>query len=564
MKASRGYGIQRCNGRTMVIQRTFPARLWPTHLFILAVAIAVLFAPLGKRAWGQDIVGHVVLLLEQNENLAREIRNSRDVLGTYYLEEKGKLLWVGTGRMPQLLDSMRNAEREGLFSSDYPTDYLQQLLDAAPQADAKSQAVVELLYSAFFLKFANDIKAGRVLPKKVDPELYWQTKEVDQAQAMRLLASSPGMQQFITDWEPALPAYKILKARLATYRELAQSRSWPKFPPGETLKPGMDDPRVPVLRERLAGEGPEGAMAAAEQGTVYKGRIVEAMKRFQEEHGLEPDGVIGFKTIVALNITLEERVRQIVVSMERWRWIPEDLGRDYLLVNIAGFHLTRFENGRFAERKRVIVGKTYHRTPAFSNEIKYLEFNPYWNVPYSIATREMLPKLQKSSGALSSSFEVLSGDRVINPRSVDWRQYSRSSFPFSVRQKPGPKNALGQVKFMFPNRFNVYLHDTPDRSLFDKTFRSFSHGCVRVHEPIDLAGAVLRRNEGWDRARIDGVLASGERTVVNLDTPLPVHIVYSTAWVAEDGSVRFYVDFYQRDEKLYQALFGKPVPWKGG
>ena len=533
----------------------------------LAWAAMVILALIccGLPARAEPVAGEVANLLQGEEKLAVEIRKRKQTLDTYYLEDKGALLWIGTGRMPDAIARMKSAEAEGLFSTDFPTDYMEKLSAAAAESDARSQAVVELLFSAFFLKFAEQVKTGRVAPKKVDPELYWQAKEVDLGDALRLLAKSPNFAQFITDWEPSVPAYKALKARLAAYREFAKSKNWPKVPSGDALKPGMDDPRVAVIRARLAEDSPLGKEAAATEGTVYDDALVAAVQQFQRNHGLEPDGIVGFNTKVALNIPAEERVRQIIVSMERWRWIPEDLGRDYILVNIAGFHLTRFENGKFAERKRVIVGKPYRRTPAFSDTIKYLEFNPFWTVPYSIATRDKLPVLQKNASALSASgFEVFSGSDRIDPRAVNWRQYSRSNFPFKLRQKPGPKNALGQVKFMFPNRFNVYLHDTPNRELFDKTFRSFSSGCVRVHEPIDLAEAVLRVNNGWDRTRIDNVLASGERTVVNLERPLPVHIVYSTAWLAEDGSVRFYVDFYQRDDRLYKALFGKSVPWKGG
>jgi murein L,D-transpeptidase YcbB/YkuD len=541
------------------------------NAFLPLALLFTLVPPVQAQAPSQlqnGVVEQIAILLESEENLALHIRKKKASLKTYYLEEKGTLLWIGNERMPRLIQLMLSAESQGLFASDYPTEYLQKLLDAVPQTDEKSRAIVELLYSSLFLKFSEDLKGGRLTPRKVDLELYWRTKEIDLTAALRALAKEADFNQFIAGWEPNIPDYKALKVKLALYREFEKNHSWPKLPSGEVLKPGMDDPRIPILRKRLAGaRGTKSAQEAstAVESTVYDEALVKAVKHFQELHGLEPDGVIGLRTKVALNIPIEERVRQIIVSMERWRWMPEELGRDYIKVNIAGFHLTRYENGQFAERKKVIVGKPYRRTPAFSDTIKYLEFNPYWTVPYSIATRDKLPVLQKNPSALvASGFEVFSGKQRVDPRTVNWQQYSRASFPFTLRQNPGPKNALGQVKFMFPNRFNVYLHDTPNRKLFDKTFRSFSSGCVRVHKPIDFAEALLKQKQGWDRARIDGVLASGKRTVVKLDKPLPIHIIYSTAWLAEDGTIRFYVDFYQRDDKLYQALFGKPVPWRGG
>jgi len=539
--------------------------LLPVVLLLAPVPLVQAKAPSQLQT---GVMEQLALLLEGEENLALEIRRRKTSLKTYYLEDKGALLWIGNERMSQLIQLLLSAETQGLFASDYPTEYLQKLLKATPQVDAKSRAIVELLYSAFFLKYSSDLKGGRILPHNVDPELYWQTKKIDLALALRNLSKASDFKQFIEFWEPDIPDYKALKAKLAPYREFKENNSWPKLPSSDVLKPGMDDPRIPILRRRLAGA--RGAKAAWEtstvsQSTVYDQALVEEVKHFQKLHGLEPDGVIGFRTKVAINIPIGERVRQIIVSMERWRWMPENLGRDYIKVNIAGFHLTRYENGKFAERKKVIVGKPYRRTPAFSDTIKYLEFNPYWTVPYSIATRDKLPVLQRNPSALvASGFEVFSGKQKIDPHTVNWQQYSRARFPFTLRQNPGPKNALGQVKFMFPNRFNVYLHDTPNRKLFDKTFRSFSSGCVRVHRPIDLAETLLKQKHGWDRARIDAVLTSGKRTVVTLGKPLPIHIIYSTAWLAEDGTIRFYVDFYQRDNKLYQALFGKPVPWRGG
>lgn len=547
--------------------RKYPALVFLERFLFLALLLA-LHAPTAAQQSSQNQTGvleQVGILLEQEEGFDIAVRQRKAELEAFYLQDKGGLLWIGTGRMPQLIGLMRSAEKQGMFSADYPADHLQKLMDAVSRADVKSQAVVEILFSGFFLKYASNLKTGKVLPHKVDPELYWRKKEVDLTDALRAVAAAPDLQKFVEIWEPAIPAYKALKAKLAVFREFERQNSWPKIPNGEVLKPGMDDPRVPILRTRLSvGDGPDTA-AGASESAIYDDALVEKVRQFQELHGLEPDGVIGLKTKVALNIPIAERVRQIIVSMERWRWIPEAFGSDYILVNIAGFHLIRFENGVFAERKKVIVGKPYRKTPTFSDLIKYLEFNPYWTVPYSIATRDKLPLLQRNpSGLAASGFEVFSGKQKVDARAVNWTQYSRGSFPFTLRQKPGPKNALGQVKFMFPNRFNVYLHDTPQRNLFDKTFRSFSSGCVRVHQPIDLAEQLLKRKKGWDRARIDTVLASGKRTVVTLDQPLPVHIVYSTAWLAEDGSIRFYVDFYNRDDRLYQALFGKTVPWKGG
>ena len=324
----------------------------------------------------------------------------------------------------------------------------------------------------------------------------------------------------------------------------------------------MSDPRIPQLAARLAVTG---EIASAPQGIepeLYEGAIVDAVKRFQRRHGLEPDGVIGTQTLVALNIPVEQRLRQIVLAMERWRWMPEELGAHYVLVNIAGFQLRRIEQGKLKEKMRVIVGKPYRRTPVFSDTMKYVEINPFWTVPYSIATRDKLPVLKKNPASLAGAgFEAFNGSQKISLTGVDWSRYSGRNFPFTLRQKPGPKNALGRVKFMFPNRFNVYLHDTPQRGLFEKTTRAFSSGCIRLHRPIDLADQLLSQESGWSRPRIESVLTSGKRTVVSLTKPIAVHLTYSTAWRGEDGSIQFRNDIYRRDLRLYKALFAQQIPW---
>jgi murein L,D-transpeptidase YcbB/YkuD len=286
------------------------------------------------------------------------------------------------------------------------------------------------------------------------------------------------------------------------------------------------------------------------------------VKSFQRRHGLEADGLVGKGTVAALNVPVEERIAELTVAMERWRWMPESLGRDHLIINIAGFDLKLVENGKLTDHMAVVVGKPYSRTPVFSDRVRYLEFNPYWNVPTSIAIKEELPKLKTNPAARQAAgFEAVLGDKVYQLTQIDWSQYGPGNFPFLIRQRPGPNNALGRVKFMFPNQFDVYLHDTPSRSLFGEESRAFSHGCVRLSRPLDLATEVLNgRTAGWSRARIDSVVAGKERTVVNLGTPLPVHITYLTAWV-DDGTPNFRNDIYEQDAKLIAALQGRQIAW---
>ena len=332
------------------------------------------------------------------------------------------------------------------------------------------------------------------------------------------------------------------------------------MPLGDSLKPGMTDARVPALRARLFIT--DGApQRSSGQADLYDPELVNAVKWFQKRHGLGDDGIAGRNTIAALNVPVDERIAEITVAMERWRWMPENLGRDHLIVNIAGFDLKHVDDGKVVDRMAVVVGKPYSRTPEFSDRVRYLEFNPYWNVPPDIAIREELPKLKTDPAALAASgFEAVRGDQVYQLTDIDWSQYGPGNFPFLIRQRPGPSNALGRVKFMFPNQFNVYLHDTPSRGAFAAESRAFSHGCVRLSRPLDLASEVLSGTSGWDRQRVDAVVAGGDRTIVNLAQPLPIHITYLTAWV-DDGTPNFRNDIYDQDAKLINALDGRAMAW---
>jgi murein L,D-transpeptidase YcbB/YkuD len=254
-------------------------------------------------------------------------------------------------------------------------------------------------------------------------------------------------------------------------------------------------------------------------------------------------------------------VQQILVNMERWRWMPEDLGERHVLVNMAGFELDFVENGNPVLNMRVVVGRPYRQTPAFTGRISYLQFHPYWTVPRIIAVEDLLPKFSENPDQLvKDGYRLFDGpddDSEIDPASVDWFSLGRHNFPYRLRQDPGPKNALGRVKFMFPNRFAIYMHDTPSRSLFERSVRSFSSGCIRVEKPIELAVRLLENKKGWDLDRINAAIDSGETMTVGLPAPIPVHLTYLTAWTAEDGEIHFRGDLYGRDRRLARALFDK-------
>ncbi len=521
----------------------------------------------GPRVASDPLLAKIRQLLQSPDGLEFLVRQRLQPLADYYNSPTGNLLWQDDALASAFVARLRASERDGLQPRENLIDQLVGVLRTnrfalTREGQIDQQARAELYWSSAFLKYAGLIKKGRLLPTKVDTELYWQPKTIDMAAALQLVGTLGDVDAFFDAWEPQVPLYQSLKSALARHLAIREGGGWPKVDVIDVLKPGESHAIVPQLRRRLAIT--DGAAATPEPGKeqIYDDDLVEAVKRFQARHGMETDGIVGKKTFFQLNIPIDARIRQIVLSMERVRWMPEDLGNDYILVNIAGYEVRRITGGETREVMRVVVGKPYHQTPVFSKKMTYVEINPYWNVPRSIAVNEELAKLQSNPGALAAKgFEAVLNDNAVPVTTVDWRRYSKSNFPYRLRQRPGPSNALGQVKFMFPNRFNVYMHDTPAKSLFGRSERAFSHGCIRLARPIDMAEQVLAQVEGWDRQRIEQVLASGERTVVTLQKPIDVHITYSTAWRDRDGRVQFRPDIYRRDAKLYAALFGKPYPY---
>lgn len=490
-----------------------------------------------------------------------ETRRRAAALKAYYFVDSAPLLWSKPDLRRAMITRMTAAALDGLKVTDFPVTHLRKLNNVAAQTDEAGRAIIELWFSTYFLKYAEQLKVGRVLPAKIDPNLYWQPKRINMTDALTAFGRTGDINRFFDAWQPSIPDYRRLRVLLLRYLSIAEDGGWGQVDPGGALKPGVEDPRVVGLRARIQSEYGSLASGGPDESATYDPALVDAVKAFQRRHGLDADGVIGKQTLLHLNIPVERRVQQIVANMERWRWMPEKLGNHYIMVNIAGFELRRVREHVVEERMRVVVGKPYHQTPVFSDQIEYVEINPYWNVPYSIATKEELPKLQRDPAARAAKgFEAMVGNKPVDLRSIDWSQYSRKKFPLRIRQRPGDSNALGRVKFMFPNRFSVYMHDTPARSLFGRSARAFSHGCIRLARPIDMTEQVLADVPGWSRQRIEAVLASKKNTRVSLRKPLPVHITYATAWLDDQGEMQFRRDIYSRDLKLMNALFGKFSP----
>jgi murein L,D-transpeptidase YcbB/YkuD len=449
----------------------------------------------------------------------------------------------------KILKLFAAAATEGLR----PSDYLTPDLDVAgAKGDPLKMAALETAFSGATLRYATHIYTGRIVPGSVSPRLDIAPKQLDEASLLVQLASSPDPVAVLAALEPTHPEFLALKAALATFDETQTDRPV-QVAEGPTLKPGMSDPRVPVLRQRLE--------LPAADGTVYDDALVDAMKAFQTSLDLDVDGVMGPATLAALNGGAPLTRADILANMERWRWMPRELGAFNVMVNIPEFRLAISRDGQEEYTTRVVVGTTKNQTPVFSNAIRHIVVNPYWNVPSSILRGEVAPAVLRNPGYIdNNNYDLLYNGTPISPWQVDWAQVSPSNFPFRVRQRPGPGNALGQIKFLFPNKHDVYLHDTPSKSLFARDFRAYSHGCVRVQNPMEFADALMANEPNISRASLEAMFGSSERWV-NPETQIPVHIAYFTVRVEADGSLRSFGDVYGHNAKLIEAMgLGAPDP----
>jgi murein L,D-transpeptidase YcbB/YkuD len=503
-----------------------------------------------------NVSSAVADILNSPERLPLPLERIRPALKAHYITNKGPVYWAGEGRMTPFIQRLANAAADGLNPDDYPIESLKQVRDQVTGSDPYEAAQAELLFSAFFVAYAADLKIGRVAPAKVDPKLFRNRKTIDVLRVLTDMSKQRDPGKFLSAYESRNPHYQALKKMLALYRGMAKSGGWPVIAQGANIAPGGNDPRLPSIRRLLQMTGDFAGGASG--STAYDPALVAAMQNFQRRNGLEAKGLIGKQTILAMNIPPEERVKQIMLNMERWRWMPENLGTYHFLVNLAGFELQEVQSGQVVDRMNVVVGAVATQTPEFSDELEYVEINPTWTVPYSIATKEMLPKLRGNPFAYALDFDVFMNGKLASWGGINWAAYGPGNFPFTFRQHPGPKNALGKVKFMLPNRHNIYLHDTPAKDKFLQTTRAFSHGCIRLSRPIDLLYTVVGDYVGWPRAKIDAALSGGRTTQVPLPGKIPVHLIYATAFMGANG-VEFRPDVYGRDRKLYAALFGKPA-----
>ncbi|HZF11873.1 MAG TPA: L,D-transpeptidase family protein [Thermoanaerobaculia bacterium] len=424
---------------------------------------------------------------------------------------------------------------------------------------------VTLTYN--FLVMAAHTAIGRLQPETLQTGWYTKPRNVDLDVVLTRALGPDGIKKALASVTPQTAGYARLREARARYGEIVKRGGWPEVPSGPPLKTGTSGERVRILRARLADEGdlPAAAPGAVVAGmeTRYDDLLANAVTRFQARHGLAATGAVDADTLAALNVPVAARLRQIGINMERWRWMPNDLGSRYILVNVPEFELKLVDGGRPALQMRVIVGKAQSKTPAFSNRITRIDLNPVWHLPPSIVQNEVAPAVARDPGYLARKhLEVVKGwgadAEAIDPGAVDWARMGKGDYPYRLRQPSGPDNALGRIKFVVPDQFDVYLHDTPSTRLFAAAKRDLSHGCVRVEHPVDLAAYLLKDDPEWSPEAIQEAIESEETQSLPLPQPIAVHILYWTAWVDEDGTVQFRKDVYGHDADLDRALAAEP------
>jgi len=419
------------------------------------------------------------------------------------------------------------------------------------------KAARERVATSAWLMAAAHMTYGKLDPVSVEPNWNVAGRKIDLVSALRATLKAKSVRGSLDALAPKQPEYSALKSEYGRLQTLASQAST-RVPDGETLKPNMSGARIGLLQTRLVELGllPLGTLT-----NQMDAQTVSAVKDFQISADLDDDGAVGPATLKALNRGSEERLTQLRVNLERWRWLPDDLGRRHLRANIAGFDVTAWNEGKVERTHLTIVGKTFRKTPVFSDQISHAIFNPWWETPYSLATKDKLPLFKRDPDAVKRlGFQVLDrSGSAVNATTIDWNSVNASSFPYRIRQAPGETNALGKVKIMFPNVHNIYLHDTPTRGLFSQRQRAFSSGCLRTQNPIDLSAWLLAETPEWTRARIDTAVASGNETRANLAKKVPVHILYFTVVSEGENSVRFLDDIYDRDGAVLSGLTKVPL-----
>jgi L,D-transpeptidase YcbB len=546
----------------LTIQEDLPAMKLRVLPLSLVLAGVFLLTGCRDKPMPSQVAG-LIRSTAEAETLPASIRDQKqsarawEAMRRFYRQRGYQPAWSTVeGPLPQAEQFLQAAGQvaavEGLDPHRYQSGRLAGLVSQVAQQESlespdaqRRLADLDVELTFIYLTLAAHTAIGRIQPETLRISWESQARDVDLSTRLgKALQTEEDFGASLSSLAPPDPRYARLRDALARYRGIASRGGWPAVPAG--LVKGARGAGVVLLRNRLAAEGD---LAVSQDGQpetgLYDGGVAAAVARFQKRHGLEPSGKLDQETLAELNVPVRQRIRQIELNLERWRWLPRSLGDRYILVNVPEYRMELIEGGRKAIDMAVVVGKQQSRTPVFSDRMEYVELNPEWNIPPSITREEIQPAMARDPGYLAKHNMEIVG--------------TEGGSGYRIRQRPGPDNPLGQIKFMFPNEFDVYLHDTPADHLFSRSERGFSHGCIRLERPVQLAEYLFKDDPKWSGTRLREAILSGEQRTVKLPAKLPVHILYFTAWVEDDGTVQLRKDVYGHDAQLDAALSQEPV-----
>ena len=520
----------------------FPKKLASAAALTVLVSLTIFGTPAVQANTSNKLVSVAV---NSNGDLSAEAKQ-------FYAKRNFHPIWVGRKnktRAKALIEAVSSAAKHGLPKSQYQ---LAKLRSALNSRRSNLDATAEMFATQIFLKYAHDLSSGILKPKRVSKEIAVQVPRRSELALLDAISRS-NPTGFFKALVPKHPEYSRLLEEKQRLELLLMKGGFGKTIRSATLKPGISNENITKVRARLS------AMKYGRLGNDpdYDDRLRIVVQQFQLDHGLKPDGIIGPGTIKVLNASAEQRLKQVIINLERERWMNRSRGKRHIVVNLADFSLSIYDDDRVTFTSNTVVGKIgKDRTPEFHDQMTHMVVNPTWHVPKSITGKEYLPMLKEDPAFLANSgmWMVDINGEAVNPVDVNLDEYDETSFPYSIKQKPSKSNALGLVKFMFPNKHNIYLHDTPSKNLFSREVRAFSHGCVRVQKPFEFAYKLLEKQTSDPISVFHSFLKTGAEQYVNLQLPVPIYIVYRTAFFAENGRVNFRNDIYGRDKIIFNAL----------
>jgi murein L,D-transpeptidase YcbB/YkuD len=487
------------------------------------------------------------------------------IIEAFYSDDNYQPVWVDREQAVRVLEVLAGAAEDGLDPEDYHYTSLKAMLDQSDvnwAAGGRSRALFDILLSDGVILYIRHLSQGKVDPRQMDPSFNYSRLEFNPADistALRTAVSEDTIDDIMEQARPQQGFYQQMKTALANYRDLASRETFLDIPDDVVLKPGNDHVNVLALRQRLVETGH--LDSGPEASTLFDEQLEEAVRHFQKDNDLDVDSIVGKQSYALMNLSWADRVDALRLNMDRLRWIYRDISDDVIVVNIAGFELYYLRDNALVWDTPVMTGTIQHQTPVFTERLKYLEFNPTWTVPRSIIRRSLFPKFSANPQyVVDNNYDLIDRDgRDVDPLAIDWSAYSERNFPYGVVQQPGENNALGRVKFIFPNQHAIYLHDTPSRALFSRSSRAFSAGCVRVKNPLQFAEILLDDPDKWSLQQIRDLVASGKpKERVYLPRKVDVMLLYWTTSPTSGGGVQFHPDVYNKDPAMLAALNAPP------